>query len=133
MAHEFHRLLPALVFEQNDGDQIGGSGAPVLIEARGDVGNLTDCIWRMYTGANDAQSLGIELKRITEPTETDSKIFINNGNCTTQKFCKPIDCQLVHCSCDSYHRVDFEKLASVSVLFRQTLMELVTHTDESCP
>jgi hypothetical protein len=55
------------------------------------------------------------------------------GNCAAGNFCTAINCQQTGtCYCDSYHGMNFDKVASVALLFRHTLQRLVTGADTSC-
>jgi Peptidase family M28 len=61
------------------------------------------------------------------------------GDCAAGVFCPENICRdnpsLAHVceDCDSYDKIDFEKIASVSMLFRLALERVVTRTDTSCP
>src|SRR5215471_1071514 len=105
----------------------------------------------MYNSSNSIGAYGIQLLRVTTPTVTDSESFVDagipainistnsnqavavgclnekacdqscGGNCATGKMCTAFDCQRFPCACDSYQSINFEKLASTSLLVRKSI------------
>jgi hypothetical protein len=141
-------------------DQIGSPQSGANIEA---YSSLTDCLWNSYNAANSDGAYAIPLTRVAVLTDTDSAPFVMagfrainvstkansgssidcidnrpcdlncNGDCRQGKWCNQCSTPGINCKCDSYQQVDFEEVASISLLARKNIQRIVTKQDASCP